>query len=101
MPDLEIPDDIARSLDRLVDSLDCLEVLVFLHRGGGRSWSAAEVADDVGISARAARRGLDRWVGAGAAAPDAGDGFRSRRPTTTEPKTCGAWSLPTARGASG
>jgi hypothetical protein len=77
MPDdLEIPVDIAKSLDRLVDSLDCLEVLVLLHRDASRAWAPNEVADALGMTLRTARRELERLAARGVAADEGAELYR-------------------------
>jgi len=57
--DSELPDDVVRSLDLLVDSLAGLEVLVLLFRRQ-RGWTLSEVGAELGLPPEAARRELDR-----------------------------------------
>ncbi len=62
--DSELPDDIVRSLDLLVDSLAALEVLVLLYRKQ-RGWTLAQLNAELGIPPEAARRELERLVARG------------------------------------
>jgi hypothetical protein len=58
--DLELPEEVVHSIDLLVDSLESLEVLVLLYRRVERSWSAAEVGQELGLRESAAVRELER-----------------------------------------
>lgn len=71
----DLPDEVVRAIERWVDSLDSLEVLLLLQRSNGRPSTPAEVAASLGISEKAAARELAKLVGRGLAA-QAGDGFQ-------------------------
>ncbi len=62
--DSELPDDLVRSLDLLVDSLAGLEVLVLLFRKQ-RAFTIAELNAELGIPPEAARRELGRLAARG------------------------------------
>lgn len=53
-----IPESVAESVDRFVDSLDGLEILVFLSRNANRTWTASELASTLGVPLSRAQRSL-------------------------------------------
>ncbi len=71
--DSELPADVVRCLDGLVDSLECLEVMLLLYRRDERAWSPTQVTAELGIPTRAARRELDRLRGRGLVTVDDGE----------------------------
>ena len=64
----DLADVVVRDVDQYVDSLDALEVVMLLFRERQRSWTAEEVAKELRISVRVARRELERMRGRGVAA---------------------------------
>ena len=58
----QIPEAVAESVDRFVDSLDGLEILVFLARNAERAWTPAEIAVTLGIVLRRAQRSLEHLL---------------------------------------
>lgn len=58
---------VVRDVDQYVDSLDALEVVMLLFRERPRAWSADDVAKELRISLRVARRELDRMRARGVA----------------------------------
>ena len=70
----DLADVVIRDVDQYVDSLDALEVLMLLFRERDRAWAPDDVARELRISGRVARRELERMRTRGVAA-DA-DGYR-------------------------
>lgn len=52
--------DVQSALLELIDSIESLELLVFFHRGEGRSWTLAEIADQLGAPEPLLRSKLER-----------------------------------------
>ena len=71
----DLADVIIRDVDLYVDSLDALEVVMLLFRERQHVWTPEAVAKELRISARVARRELERMRGRGIAA-EAEDGTR-------------------------
>jgi hypothetical protein len=78
--DTELPAHVARCLDALVDSLECLEVMLLLYRGSDRTWSPNQVTAELGIPARAARRELEQLRSRGLVSADDGEYRYAPRP---------------------
>ena len=72
----DLPDVVTRDVDQFIDNLDALEVVMLLHREQERRWTADQVAAHLRISARVARRELDRMRSRGIARPDGADSYR-------------------------
>ena len=70
----ELPDVVTRDVDLYIDNLDSLEVVMLLYREQARGWTADQVASHLKISARVARRELERMSTRGIAI--LGDAFR-------------------------
>ena len=70
----ELPDVVTRDVDLYIDNLDSLEVVMLLYREQTRGWTADQVASRLKISARVARRELERMSTRGIAI--LGDAFR-------------------------
>ena len=70
----ELPDVVTRDVDLYIDNLDSLEVVMLLYREQARGWTADQVATRLKISARVARRELERMSNRGIAI--LGDAFR-------------------------
>lgn len=70
----DLPNVVTRDVDRYIDNLDSLEVVMLLYREQHRAWSADQVAGRLRISARVARRELERMSSRGIAA--LADAFR-------------------------
>jgi hypothetical protein len=70
----DLPDVVTRDVDLFIDSLDSLEVVMLLYREQSRGWTADQVATRLRISARVARRELERMSTRGIAI--LGDAFR-------------------------
>ncbi len=56
----DLPDVVTRDVDLYIDNLDSLEVVMLLYREQARGWTADQVATRLKISARVARRELER-----------------------------------------
>jgi hypothetical protein len=63
----DLADVVVRDVDQYVDSLDTLEVVMLLFRERQRPWSPEDVARELRISLRVARRELDRMRSRGIA----------------------------------
>ena len=70
----DLPDVVTRDVDLYIDNLDSLEVVMLLFREQARAWTADQVATRLKISARVARRELERMNTRGIAV--LGDAFR-------------------------
>lgn len=70
----DLPDVVTRDVDLYIDNLDALEVVMLLYREQARGWTADQVATRLKISARVARRELERMSNRGIAI--LGDAFR-------------------------
>jgi predicted ArsR family transcriptional regulator len=70
----DLPDVVTRDVDLYIDNLDSLEVVMLLYREQARGWTADQVATHLKISARVARRELERMSTRGIAS--LGDAFR-------------------------
>lgn len=70
----DLPDVVTRDVDAYIDNLDALEVVMLLYREQSRAWTADQVASRLRISARVARRELERMSTRGIAI--LGDAFR-------------------------
>lgn len=70
----DLPDVVTRDVDAFIDNLDALEVVMLLYREQTRAWTADQVASRLRISARVARRELERMSTRGIAI--LGDAFR-------------------------
>ena len=70
----DLPDVVTRDVDHFIDNLDSLEVVMLLYREQARGWTADQVATRLKISARVARRELERMSTRGIAI--LGDAFR-------------------------
>lgn len=70
----DLPDVVTRDVDLYIDNLDSLEVVMLLYREQVRAWTADQVASRLRISARVARRELERMSARGIAT--LGDAFR-------------------------
>lgn len=70
----DLPDVVTRDVDLYIDNLDALEVVMLLYREQTRAWTADQVATRLRISARVARRELERMSTRGIAI--LGDAFR-------------------------
>ena len=70
----DLPDVVTRDVDLYIDNLDSLEVVMLLYREQLRAWTADQVASHLRISARVARRELERMSARGIAT--LGDAFR-------------------------
>ena len=70
----DLPDVVTRDVDLYIDNLDSLEVVMLLYREQARGWTADQVATRLKISARVARRELERMSTRGIAI--LGDAFR-------------------------
>ena len=70
----DLPDVVTRDVDLYIDNLDSLEVVMLLYREQVRAWTAEQVASRLRISARVARRELERMSARGIAT--LGDAFR-------------------------
>ena len=73
----DLADVVTRDVDSFIDNLDSLEVVMLLYREQARTWTADQVAVQLKISFRVARRELDRMRGRGIARMDGEDpGFQ-------------------------
>jgi hypothetical protein len=63
----DLADVVRRDVDEHVDNLDSLEVVMLVFREQARTWTPDQVATALRISARVARRELDRMRGRGTA----------------------------------
>ncbi len=63
----DLPDVVTRDVDLYIDNLDSLEVVMLLYREQVRAWTADQVASRLRISARVARRELERMSARGIA----------------------------------
>jgi len=70
----DLPDVVTRDVDLFIDNLDSLEVVMLLYREQTRAWTADQVATRLRISARVARRELERMSTRGIAL--LGEAFR-------------------------
>jgi hypothetical protein len=70
----DLPDVVTRDVDLYIDNLDALEVVMLLYREQARGWTADQVATRLRISARVARRELERMATRGIAS--LGEAFR-------------------------
>ena len=70
----DLPDVVTRDVDLYIDNLDSLEVVMLLYREQARAFTADQVATRLRISARVARRELERMSTRGIAT--LGDAFR-------------------------
>ena len=70
----DLPDVVTRDVDLYIDNLDSLEVVMLLYREQARAFTADQVATRLRISARVARRELERMGTRGIAI--LGDAFR-------------------------
>jgi hypothetical protein len=73
--DSDLPEAVRAAVGRWVDTLDALEVLLFLQRGRDRSWTATQICAALGIAEKAAGRELGKLVGRGLATATA-DAYR-------------------------
>lgn len=60
-----LPDDVRRFLNRHVDSVEQLEVLLLIRRAPGRSWSAADLARELYIRPQSVAQQFERLIGQG------------------------------------
>lgn len=58
-----LPPGVRRFIERRIDNIEQLEILLLLHRLGERSWSAEEVAEALRVTPRAAARHLEALTG--------------------------------------
>jgi len=61
----ELPEEIASEVDKYVDSLECLEVLLLMYREAARVWSIDQVAGELRIKSDTAARHLERMASLG------------------------------------
>jgi DNA-binding IclR family transcriptional regulator len=81
--ELDLSEDIARSVELLVDSLEGLEVLIMLYRRADKAFTAAEVAAELGLREAAAARELDQLLVRRLVTKDAGASPRYRLVSTS------------------
>jgi hypothetical protein len=58
-----IPPAVRRFLDQRIDDVEQLEIVLLLQRHGDRSWSAADVADALGLGIRRVEHQLEALAG--------------------------------------
>ena len=85
----DIPFDIQRFISEKIDSIEQLEILLFLERTQEREWSAGDLAREFGMAAESAALGLAGLVAGGLA---------SSRPGAGEPLYCYTPAAPALRG---
>jgi DNA-binding Lrp family transcriptional regulator len=71
MTSSQLPGDVARFLERHVDSIEHLEVLLLLFASGERSWTAEEIATHLRVQPESVRRRLGRLEADGLVVADA------------------------------
>jgi Mn-dependent DtxR family transcriptional regulator len=65
MPDAPIPADVRTLLDERIHTLEQLEAIILVRKGGREDWSGEEVADLLHISIESASEALQRLAQAG------------------------------------